>query len=251
MEEGLARVGVGNATVEVRLQSTTIRPGDAVDAEIRMIGGSAAREIDAVRLALETRYLTTGMHDDGYTVLALDRVTGAESVTIQPDETETWSVTVDVPYATPITRGGSDVWIDVTVDAGDLTDSEGTTDITVEPTPRLEAVLDVLDDLGFSLERSECLGDPDERYTTDRPYVQRFEFDPEGSRYEGTLDGIEVRTDPRVDDLAVVVDLDRHAGVLSELMGTDHESSTLVVDSTDRSEVQRQFVGAIENALSN
>ena len=115
----------------------------------------------------------------------------------------------------------------------------------------LETVLDVLAELGFSLELSECLGDPDERYTTDRPYVQRFEFDPEGSEYEDALDGIEVRTDPRADDLAVVVDVDRHAGVLSELLQTDHESTTLVIDSTDRSDVEQQFVETIENALSN
>ncbi|ELY92800.1 hypothetical protein C484_08208, partial [Natrialba taiwanensis DSM 12281] len=79
----------------------------------------------------ETRYRT----DDGYQEVDIDRFTVADSLTIDPGTEETRTVSVDIPYPTPLTVGGLDVWIETELDIDLAADPEDKEYLTVKPTP--------------------------------------------------------------------------------------------------------------------
>lgn len=54
MKKVLASIGIGNATVDTVLPSTTVTPGESVDAEVRIEGGDAEQAVDRIELELET-----------------------------------------------------------------------------------------------------------------------------------------------------------------------------------------------------
>ena len=51
----LASIDIGNATVDTVLPSETVRPGETVGAEVRIVGGNATQEVGAIRFELEMR----------------------------------------------------------------------------------------------------------------------------------------------------------------------------------------------------
>lgn len=54
MKKILASIGIGSATVDTVLPSTTVTPGETVDAEINISGGSAEQDIRSIDLYCRT-----------------------------------------------------------------------------------------------------------------------------------------------------------------------------------------------------
>jgi sporulation-control protein len=243
MKKVLARIGVGNATVDTVLPSETVRPGETVDAEVRITGGNVAQEIGTIRFELETRYRT----DDGYREIDIDRFTLAEGLTIEPGQEETRPVSITIPYATPVTVGGVAVWVETELDIEMAVDPEDKDYLDVRPTPRLQAVFDAMDDLGFSLRSAECEADPYGRYGSGHRFIQEFEFEATGGRFRGAVDEIELVARPGPDELTLFLEVDRRGGLLSELADTDERKVSATIRSTDVSEVRSQVETLIEN----
>lgn len=242
MKKVLASIGIGNATVDTVLPSETVRPGETIDADVHIAGGNAEQEVGAIRFELETRYLT----DDGYREAAIDRFTLTEGLTIEPDREETRSVSIDIPYETPVTVGGVDVWIETELDIDLAVDPEDKDYLEVRPTPRLQTVFDAMDDLGFSLRTAECEADPYGRYAGGRRFVQEFEFDAVGGRFRGDLDEVELVAQPGPDELELFVEIDRRGGLLSEMADTDERKTRTTIRSTDRDAVRDEVAALIE-----
>ncbi|WP_254535975.1 sporulation protein [Halomarina litorea] len=241
MKKILASIGIGNATVDTVLPSETVRPGESVDAEVHITGGNAAQEVGAIRLELETRFLT----EDGHREVDIDRFTIAEGLTIEPGQEETRSVTIDVPYETPVTVGNVSVWVETELDIDLAVDPEDKDYLDVRPTPRLQAVFDAMEELGFTIKSAECEADPYGRYTTGRRFVQEFEFRPTSGRFRGTLDEIELVARPGPDELVLFVEVDRRGGLLSELAETDESRVQTTITSTDVSRVRDELESLI------
>ena len=236
MKKVLASIGIGNASVDTVLPEETVRPGDTVDADVHITGGNAEQEVGNIRFEIETSYRT----DDGYREADIDRFTLAEGLTIEPDQEETRSVSLDIPYETPVTVGRVDVWIETELDIDRAVDPEDTDYLDVRPTPRLQTVFDAMDDLGFSLHNSECEADPYGRYTGSR-FVQEFEFRATGGTYRGALDEVELVASPGPDALDLYLEIDRRGGLLSEMAELDESKDRLRVQSTDQSRVRKQL----------
>lgn len=241
MKKVLARIGIGNATVDTVLPSDTVRPGETVDAEVRIEGGSAEQEIGKVRFELETRCRT----DDGYREVDIAQYTLAESLTIQPDEQETRDVSLDIPHGTPVTLGNVNVWVETELDIELAVDPEDKDYLNVQPTPRLQAVFDALDDLGFSLHTAECEADPHGVFTSSRRFVQEFEFRPTSGLFAGDVDELEVVPRPDEDALELFLEVDRRGGVLSELSDLDERTVQTTVRTTDVSDVRDELESLI------
>lgn len=240
MKKVLASIGIGNATVDTVLPSETVRPGETVDAQVRIVGGNATQEVGSIRFELETRAKT----DDSYREVDIDRFTLAEGLTIEPGQEEIRPVSIDIPYATPVTMGNVDVWVETELDIDLAVDPEDTDYLDVRPTERLGTVFDAMDELGFSLRTAECEVDPYGRYTSSGRFVQEFEFRPGSGRFRGELDEVELVARPGPDELELFVEMDRRAGLLSEMAETDESKARTTVRSTDVSRVSDE-IGAI------
>jgi sporulation-control protein len=242
MKKVLASIGIGNASVDTVLPSETVRPGETVDADVHITGGNAEQEVGTIRFELETRYRT----DDGYREADIDRFTLADGLTIEPGQEETRSVSIDIPYSTPITLGQIDVWIETELDIDLAVDPEDNDYLDVRPTPRLQTVFDAMDDLGLSLRSAECEADPYGRYTSGQRFIQEFEFRANAGRFRDALDEVELVALPGPDELSLFVEVDRRGGLLSEMAETDESTVRTTVRSTDRSTVRDDLERLIE-----
>jgi sporulation-control protein len=229
MKKVLASIGIGNATVDTVLPTETVRPGETVDADVHITGGDVEQEIGTVRFEIETRYRT----EEGYEEVDIDRFTLAEGLMIDAGEEETRQVSIDIPYATPITTGGIEVWVETELDIDLAVDPEDKDHLDVRPTPRLQTVFDAMDDLGFSLRTAECEADPHGHYTSGRRFVQEFEFRANAGKFRDDIDEVELVARPGPDELTLFPEIDRRAGLLREMADIDERRSRLTVESTD------------------
>jgi sporulation-control protein len=230
MKKVLASIGIGNATVDTVLPTTTVTPGETVEAEIHVVGGSATQEVSAIDLELETKYAT----DDGYREATIDRLRLSEGLTVEPDQQETLTTDLQIPYRTPVTLGRADVWVETELEIDLAVDPEDKDYLDVQPTPRMQAVFDAAEELGLTFRSAELEGDQYGRYVDRGGFVQEFEFRPQGGPFAGDVDEIELVTVPGPDELTVYVEVDRRAGLLSELAETDERTTRFTISDADR-----------------
>ena len=244
MRKILASVGIGNASVDTALPSSTVRPGETIDAEIRIVGGDAEQDVSSIDLDVETRVVT----EEGYDDVDVDRVRLSEGFTIEPDQETTRQAEITIPKTTPLTVGGTDVWIETELGIDLAVDPEDTDYLDVKPTPQQQAVFDALDSLSLSLRKSECEYDYHNRYTDER-FVQEFEFRPSGGPFAGDLDELEVIFAPDGDGLTLFVEVDRRGGLLSEALDADERKTSITVDSTDSQQIARDIEAAVQQHI--
>lgn len=242
MKRILASVGIGNASVDTVLPSTTVTPGESVEAEIHITGGSVEQDVRAIDLELETRYAT----EDGYTEVTIDKLRLSDGLTIQPDQDEVRSTTIEIPYETPVTLGSVEVWVETELEIDMAVDPEDTDYLDVQPTPRMQTVFDAAEELGFTFRSATCEADPYGRYTSGRRFVQEFEFRPQGGQFAGDLDEIELVFAPTADELTVFLEVDRRGGLLSELADTDERKTQFTVRDENQSQVTEKLRRTIE-----
>lgn len=242
MKKILASVGIGSAKVDTVLPSTTVIPGETIDAEINISGGSAEQEISSIDLEIETRYQT----EEGYAEGTIDRLRLSDGFTIEPGQDETRTTPIEIPYHTPITIGRVAVWIETELEIDLALDPEDKDHLDVKPTPQMQALFDAAEDLGFTLHQSSCQADPYGRYSTNGKFVQEFEFRPQSGPFTGQIDEIELVCDSSPDTLAVTVEVDRRGGVFSELTDTDERRAKFTVQSTDRERIAEELNAIIE-----
>ncbi|MFB6194122.1 MAG: sporulation protein [Halobaculum sp.] len=239
MKKVLASVGIGNATVDTVLPSETVRPGETVEADVHVTGGDAEQEVGRIEFEIETRYLT----EEGRRETTLERFS-VDGLTITPDTEQTRQVTFDVPYETPVTVGGVDVWVETELEIDLAVDPEDRDPLDVRPTPRLQAAFDAMEELGFTLHSSSCEADPYGRYGA--RFVQEFEFRPTGGRFRGELDEVELVATPGPDALELFVEVDRRGGLLSEMAETDERTTKTTVRTAETAAVRSELESLLD-----
>jgi sporulation-control protein len=238
MKKVLATIGIGNATVDTVLASETVRPGETVDAEIRVEGGDADQEVRHIDLEFETYYHT----DDGRREGTVDTARLAEGFTIEAGASRRIDTQVEIPWGTPLTMGGVDVWLETELDVTGL-DPEDKDYLDVRPTERMQAVFDAAESLGLSLRTAKNEEVPG--WGSNR-FVQEFEFRPGGGPFRGDLDELELIFDPGPGRLTVAVEVDRRGGLLAEMADVDERKDSLVVETADAGAVERDIREIVE-----
>ncbi|MFB6206209.1 MAG: sporulation protein [Haloglomus sp.] len=241
MKKVLATVGIGNATVDTVLSSETVRPGETVDAEIRIEGGNAEQEVRHIDLEFETYYHT----EDGRREGTVDTVRLSDGFTIEPDESRSIPADLQVPWTTPLTLGGVDVWLETELDVAGV-DPEDRDYLDVQPTDRMQAVFDAAESLGLSLRTAKNEEVPG--FGRGR-FVQEFEFRASGGQFAGDLDEIELVFDPGPDRFTVAVEVDRRGGLLSEMADADERKDSFSVETADAGAVERDLRQVIERNI--
>jgi len=243
MKDVLSRIGIGSATVDTVLPSSTVRAGESVDAEVRVEGGSTDQEIDAIYFAIETEYKT----DEGFKDAIVDKWQLTEPFTIEADGQRRFETTIDVPRRTPVTTRSTAVEIETGLDISMAVDPEDEDHVEVEPTPRTQAVFDALSDLGFTLRSSSCQATRGNLFGTSASFVQEFEFRPQGGEFAGDVDEVELVPVFDDDRLTVYVEVDRRGGLLSEMTDTDERHTRLTVEDADAEAVRPRLASAIRD----
>jgi sporulation-control protein len=233
MRNVLARIGIGAATVDTVLPTTTLTQGESVEVRVEMHGGSTEQEVDAVYLALKTMYrddqeaFGESTERAGGTV-SKTRIT--EPFTLGPDEERTVEVTVEVPRETPVTLGETQVWLDTGLDVSRALDPDDRDHVDVVPGPHLDALIDALDELGFALHSVSCRSAEDGFFPTPE---QEFGFRPRDGQYAEALDELELVATPADHGLDVVLGVDRREGLLSTVTDGDEGREEFTVTHTD------------------
>ena len=238
----LSRIGIGAAKVDTILPTTTLTPGESVEAEVKVTGGSDEQEIDAIYFALETKYAG----EEGYETGVIDKFKLTDPFTIGPDDERSFAVTIDVPLTTPVTMGRIDVWIETGLDIDWAVDPEDKDHVEIEPEPRMRTLFDALEQLGFSFRTAECRKAPGSLFSGTDTFVQEFEFRPNSGPFAGDLDELEVICQPGPDGLNVLLEVDRRGGFLSEMTDTDERRARLTVGNEGVDEVADRLRALIE-----
>ncbi|WP_222919765.1 sporulation protein [Natrinema sp. SYSU A 869] len=242
MKRVLSSLGIGAATVDTVL-STTLTAGKSVDARVDITGGNETQEIDGIYFALATRYET----DESTRTAKIDTFRVADSFTIEPDEERSQTVSIDVPYHTPVTMGRTSVWLDTGLDIDWAVDPDDRDALEIEPDPLRRALFDAVDSLGFTLRTAQC--ESTESLFSDHRFVQEFEFVPRSGPFAGELDELEIVTLPEGDGFDLVIEVDRRGGLLAEQFDTDERYERLSLRSGDEGDLEERLRATIERNL--
>ena len=238
MKRVLSSLGIGAATVDTVLP-TTLTAGETVDARVDVTGGNDTQEVEGIYFALETRYETDESTETG----TIDSFRIADPFTIDPDEDRSFSVSIDVPYHTPVTRGTTEVWLDTGLDIDWAVDPDDTDPVEIEPDPLRRELFDAVESLGFSLRTAEC--EASDSLFADQRFVQEFEFVPRSGPFAGELDELEIVPIPDGNGFDLAVEVDRRGGLLTEHFDADESHERLSLDSTN-ADIERRLRSTIE-----
>lgn len=245
-----ASIGIGAATVDTKLERDTLVPGEAVKGIVEIRGGSVEQQIDAIYLSLYTTYLKES-DERKYTVNALiDQVRLNEPFVIKSQETKQIPFSFELPIDTPISMGRTKIWVATGLDIKNAVDPSDKDFIKVVPNPLMEAVLNVVNDLGFRLREVECEEAP-YRIRKRLPFVQEFEFVPITGTYRGKLDELEIVFFPSSSTMTdIYMQVDRKArglgGFLAEALEMDESHVHFTVSSGDLPSLREKINSVIQ-----
>lgn len=245
MKEVLARFGVGNASVTTALPTKTVQPGQTLEAEVTITGGTVPQDLDSIAVEIQAHLPT----EDGSRLWDIGSTTLSEGAHVRAGETITRTVSVEVPYTTPVTLKRADVWLSTWLDIPYAADPTNRLDLFVKPTDRLQAVIDALSTLGFTLTSIEDCDRGTVFHSDADRYCQEFSFTAAGGAFHGELDELELVPRPGADELELAIEVDRRGSLLEEVADIDERLETVRVESTGEGAVRRTLEEVIERSL--
>lgn len=242
----LSRFGIGSATIDLIPDQTTVQPGGEVEAHLELEGGAADQTVEDIEIALVTRFQAEREDDSYPTQHVLWETEFREGFTVEADADRSLGVPpIQVPAATPVTMGDVEVWIQTGLDIEWAVDPSDEDQLDVQPGPRLQGVLDAMEQLGFGL-RSVTNEEFATRYSP-LPFVQRFAFRGGSGPLAGKLDEV-VLMPIRAEDnenFLLLVNVDR----LGDAEIGDERRARLTIDTDDADALTDQLRSAIERRL--
>ena len=201
----LRSFGIGATKVDARLKNDSFLPGDLIEGEIHIVGGSAAQEIASLNLKIMTsyKYQKSGDGEHQHTVTAnypLKTQWILERFMLEANEEKVVPFSIELPLNTPVTTlgRGHRVWLATTLDTeedSDNADPKDSDKIEVRPLPIVEKVLRAVESVGFQLYKVDVEGWEESGGFSSRgdkfPFFQEFEFRPVGE-FQGKMRELEV-----------------------------------------------------------
>lgn len=211
----LSAVGVGGATVDTRLETPIVQPGERFRVEVQVHGGEVRQVIEGLQLAVVTRVeIEAGDHEFvGHHVL--QHWTVADGFELQPDERQTIPFEAVLHPETPVTElacrdNRSRVWLQTGLAIDMAKDASDRDPLRVAPTPAMRAFLAAMQTCGFALRTA----DVEKGFLNAKTFrsrsgcYQELEFRPVSSGY-GLLQQVEVSFVPEEQRTHVLLEIDR------------------------------------------
>ncbi len=229
----LSRVGIGAATVDTRLSTESLVPGEMLNGDVHITGGESDQDIDDIYLYVETEYKREYEDTTTTETCELVKYCLSERFNLHPQETKVIPFSFPLPYETPLTLGHQPVYVRTGLDISMAIDPKDTDYIEVRSHPLMQLVLEACQNIGFQLRKVDCEYNP--YFGGNVPFVQEFEFRPIG-QYQGQLDELEVVFSLQSDDLLdVFLEIDKRArgfgGFLQEAFDLDERYALVQVSS--------------------
>lgn len=241
----LNRIGIGSAEVDTILETETVQPGNRIPAHIEIEGGSDEQEVDDIELAVMTRYEVETDDGTSYNNVAIHETELTDGFTIEEGEERTIDAgEIQIPATTPPTVGKTKVWVQTGLDIDWSVDPTDQDNLTVEPGPYMEALLEAVEGLGFSV--SEVENVKASGFGSGK-FVQELEYRPtHGSQYASDLDEIELFPTRNANGLDVAVEVDKSG---FSLLGSDESHHQITITTTDVSHIREQVRDLIDGQL--
>lgn len=186
-----ASIGIGSAKIDTKLEQLTYRQGDIVKGIVEIKGGNVEQKINGLYLNLYTSYIKE-MDDKKVPAVAnIGHFPIFQSLLIKANEVHEVPFSFQLPFDTPVTFGRSKVWVKTEADISNALDPTDKDYIRIAPSPIMNAVIDAINELGFTLREVENERAP--RYIRSRlPLIQEFEFVPYQGPFRSRLDELEL-----------------------------------------------------------
>ncbi|MGB0384245.1 MAG: sporulation protein [Ardenticatenaceae bacterium] len=216
----LSSIGVGSATVDTILFGEQFAPGDTMSGMVMVKGGDVEQQIDDIYLSIKSTYQA----EEGYGTISLKKLKLAQAFVIGAREKKEFSLSMPLPFYTPLTMGKTKVWVETGLDIKSAIDPGDTDYIQVVPGQLISALFDSLNQLGFSLRKSHTeLASYKLRHLA--PLMQEFEFRPSSGTFRGRLDELEVVPILNPGGVQLFMEVDRRTnglgGLFSEAFDLD------------------------------
>ncbi|MFD3511920.1 sporulation protein [Streptomyces sp. NPDC058657] len=215
----LGSIGVGGPTVDTVLEGGPFLPGRAVRGEVQLIGGKADFDIERITLELVAR--VEAEHEDGEAdgVVVFDRIQVGGGFRLAENEHRSVAFTFPLPWETPVTelRGQplgivlgvrTELAIAGAKEKGDLDQ------LTVQPLPVQEAVLEALGQLGFGFKSADLEYGRIGGTSQQLPFYQEIELTP-APQYAHAMREVEVTFLANPGGVEVVLEADKPGGLFS------------------------------------
>ncbi|MGP3939050.1 sporulation protein [Streptomyces sp. 6N106] len=215
----LGSLGVGGPTVDTVLDPGPVRPGGPLTGQVHLQGGTADFEIEQITLELVARVEDEHGEEEREGVVLFDRFTVGGGFRLAEGEQRSLPFTAHLPWETPITElYGQPLGIILGVRTGleiaGAKDKGDLDQLTVDPLPVQEAVLEALGQLGFGFKAADLelghVGGTGQRL----PFYQEIELTP-APRYAHAINELEVTFLASPGGMDVVLEADKRGGLFS------------------------------------
>lgn len=255
----LSSVGIGSATVDLIVENPQISPGQLLQGVVQVIGGESEQHINKIELKLCCNYFVeetfTQTDDDGestqHTRIVEHTATLAslkltDSFDVGARQTLSFDVAFAIPTNTPLSLGRCEVWVDTDLDIDFAIDKADRDFLTIAATPRQQAVLTAMADLGFNLVEVEC----EHSKLLGCNFVQEFEFVPQRGYFLERVSEVEMLMLPGTHQLKLLIEIDRKSrgisGFFAQMIGTVEQNLWIEVADDQPSHVSAILTKAIE-----
>lgn len=242
--KALASIGVGNAKVDTRLETSQYQPGDLVQGEVMIRGGEINQQVDDIYLYLLIHYLKNGR----VVPHVLDKFHLSESFEIEAKGYRLIPFQFRLPLQTPMSSGRFPIFLKTGLDIKMAKDPTDLDRIEVFPHPTVEKVLGEIESSGFILYRLFSEYFPGSKSL---PFMQIFQFRP-AERYHGYLDELNLFFDLDSDEVRMEVEISRGTRTLTTSFSwlLDDPDGTLTSDQGEGASVSSP-VATIQSLLSS
>lgn len=211
----LARLGVGATQIDTQLTKNSFYPGEIAEGQVVVKGGSTAQEIEYLKLQVCSQYKS----DDSTVVTVLGETVVSQRFTVQPGQTLTFPVQVQIPYHTPLSYYNTPVWLYTAAAISAAVDPKDNDRLNIAPNPLQAAVLEALTQLGFHLRASQYEYEGHKYHRA----IQELEFSP-GPEFRGRISELEVVFMPAAEHLDVIIEVDRKAKGFASMFVSEFET---------------------------
>ena len=230
MKRALSSMGIGGARVDTILFGDQFIPGSTMSGMVMLYGGELEQKIDEIYFLLNAAYYSEADKGMVKKSTQLTSYQINEPFIIGAGEEKELPLSIELPSYTPLTLGGTDVWVETGLDIKSAVDPSDEDYIEVVPNNLVGALFDSLNQLGFQLKQVTCK--PTKYYYSRfTPLLQEFEFRPTSGPFRGRLDELEIVMFLGEDNVKVFMQVDRRARGLSGLF----------VEALDLDETKVQF----------
>ncbi|PTM56423.1 sporulation protein [Desmospora activa] len=214
-----ARVGIGSASVDTRLEKSSYEQGECVRGEVVISGGKVAQEIEGIDLYL----IVTERTEEGTKHHQWAKFRLTEPLQIESGEIKNIPFTFQMPLDTPVSGGAFRTYLQTGLDVDSAVDPQDRDHIEVRFHRKNLAVYHALLHLGFREVKDD--GEEAWKYGINRRLrVQEIEFRP-GQQFRGTLDELEMTFTEEDGKPVALLLVDRRArnlmGIIEEQLGVD------------------------------